>query len=121
MTASSLISSFGSTVTITRYAAGSYVNGSYVAGATSSISATMSVQPMNGRDLLLLPEGQRTRNFLKGYSSVVVYTADQAASKKADVVTVGSKNYEVHSVQEWLDQGSSIDPFWKITLAEIEV
>ena len=110
MTATALITNFGQTVTVTRYAAGSYVNGTYVSGAISTFSAIMSVQPMTGRELLNLPEAQRTRNIVKGYCPTQLYTAQQSASKKADLVTVGTKTYEVQNVEHWQEQTLDIDP-----------
>lgn len=119
MSASDLISDFGQTVTITRYAAGTNVNGEYVAGAASTFDVVMSIQPLNGRDLLQLPEGQRTRNFLKGYCATELLTVNIPAGLKADLVTVAGKNYEVQGVEHWQFQESDIEPYWKVMLAEV--
>ena len=113
-----MIQRFGQSVTVTRYGAGSNVNGDYVAGTATTFAVIMSVQPLSGRELLNLPEGQRTRNILKGYCATELYTATQAESKKADVVTVGSKSYEVQFVEHWQEQGGDLDPFWKVHMAE---
>lgn len=120
MSASDLISRFGKSVTVTRYAAGSYVNGTYVAGATSTFSVDVSVQPIQGRELLNLPEAQRTRRWMKGYCGTELLTADQSDSEKADVVTVDGIDFEVQESQIWEGGGGNTDlDHWKIKIAEV--
>jgi len=118
--ASALINKFGETVTITRNdSPGSYVNGVFVEGSTTSISATISMQPLNGRELLNIPEAQRNREFLKGYSSVQLYTVELSPSQKADVITYRGNQYEVQSVEEWRSSNNTIEPYWKIRVAKV--
>lgn len=118
MSASDLVASFGSAVTVTRYGVGSYVNGTYAAGTTSSFTTTMSWQPINGRELLNLSEAQRSRKFLKGYCADQLLTINQSESKKADIVTIDSVNYEVQQVEYWESNDSTIAPYWKVLMAE---
>lgn len=118
MSASDLINDFGSTVTVTRFAAGAYVNGEYVAGATSTFTTIMSIQPMSGRELLNLPEAQRTRQYAKGFASVELFTVQTSPSKRADMIAFQGKNYEVQKVQYWESAGSDIAPHWRVELAE---
>lgn len=119
MSASDLIGSFGREVTVTRYAAGDYVDGTYVPGSTSTFDTVMSVQQMRGRELLNLPEGQRTRHWVKAYASVELFNSDQSESKKADTVTVDSVVYEVHRVEYWEATGSGIAPHWRIEMVKV--
>lgn len=81
--------------------AGGYVDGVYQPGTVTTFSAVMSVQPAGGKELLKLPEGQRTKTVMKGYTETALYTADQAASKKADVVTYEGALFEVQKVEPW--------------------
>ena len=119
MRASSLIARFGKTVTVTRFAGGSFVNGTYVAGASSTLSPVMSIQPLGGKELLNLPEAQRIKRFVRGYTATELFTAEQVPSKKADRVAFEGVNYEVQKVENWQSEGNSIDPFWKVIMAEV--
>jgi hypothetical protein len=64
MSVATMIARIGITCLVTRYNAGSYVSHVYIPGATTTFSVLMSVQPLNGRELLNLPEAQRTRHGL---------------------------------------------------------
>lgn len=63
----------------TRRAAGaaSASTGRYVAGAASTISIVASVQPLNGKERLMLPEGERDTIELKAYTRDDVDTDDE--------------------------------------------
>lgn len=117
MSATDLIEEFAEDVTLTRYGTGGYENGSYAAGSTSVSSIRMSVQPLGGRDLLNLPEAQRTKIMMKGYCADQLLTAQSSPSQKADVITHNGIDYEVQAVEPWTSGGSTIAPFWKVTLA----
>lgn len=119
MSASDLIASFGEEVTVTRYGTGSYVNHVYVAGALTTITPIMSIQPMNGKELMQLSEGQRTRRWVKGWCSVELFTATESTSKKADIVTWRGVNYEVQRVQEYRSTGNTIAPHWRVEMVEV--
>ena len=119
MSALDLIGTFGVTVTVTRTAAGVYAKGEYAPGATSTLTTTMSVQPMSGRELLNLPEAQRTRQWVRGYCPIELRTADQSGSLKADLVAYAGKSYEVQKVEYWQSTASDIAPHWKVEMAEV--
>lgn len=120
MSVSSMIQRFGQDVTITRYGTGSNVNGDYVAGTPTTITAKMSVQPLNGVELQQLSEGQRTKNWAKAYSAVEVFTARQASSKKADLITDAAGTiYEVMDCTNWQEQNGNLDPHWKVRMAQV--
>ena len=53
-----LLGALGLSVTRTD---GSYVDGVWTPGVASTFAIEGSIQPMSGRELLLLPEGQRSR------------------------------------------------------------
>lgn len=97
-------------------ASGGYVDGVYQPGATTTFAAIMSVQPLTGKELLLLPEGQRTRLHVKGYTRTELKTADQAESKKADRVSYADTEFEVQNVESWDGGGLS---HCKVIMAEV--
>lgn len=120
MSAGTLIQKYSEPVTITRYAGGNYVNGTYVEGATSTIDARMSIQPIEGKELLEAPQAQRTRNLKKGYTATEVFTAEISPSEKADLITdEDGVTYEVIKVEAWKGGIISIAPYWKVLLAEV--
>lgn len=115
-----LVNRFGSLVSVTRYTTGSWVNGNYVDGATSSISARMSIQPLSGRELIQRPELQRTRQYAKAYTNIPLVTASQSAARRADRVTApDGRRFEVQSVEQWESFTGNLVPHWKVLLAEV--
>lgn len=99
--ASSLISRFSEPFTVTRKAAGTYTNGTYSPGATTTLSAVGSIQPLSGREQLSLPELQRGKEIYKIYTSTELYTVDESSAKKADLVSFQGKVFEVQKVEKW--------------------
>jgi len=91
------------TVTITRRAAGSYVDGRWAGGASSSLSIVASVQPDRPRpdELLHLPEGDRAREGLRLYTATEVRTANETNNTPADMVTWAGEQWEVVKVEKW--------------------
>lgn len=119
MTVALMIARIGITCSVTRYAPGSYVNRVYVPGATTTFSVLMSVQPLNGRELLNLPEAQRTRQWIKAYCATELRTAEQSTGIKADRVTANGRVYEVQMVEFWTNPASILAPHWRVLLAEV--
>lgn len=119
MSITEIISDFGRDLVATRFDAGSYVNGTYVPGSTNSIDIVMSVQPLNGKELMILPEGERTKNYVRGYTDTQLYTAQQSDSKKADRVSVDDVVYEVQKVEKWEGNEMELQPYWKVMMAEV--
>jgi len=98
------------TITVTRKAVGSYVNGRWVDGTAADHSVSGNVQPLSGRELQQLPEGDRERQPLK------IYTAFALAN--GDVVTRGDGiEYEVQAVEDWTKFNQ---PHYKARLMRIE-
>jgi hypothetical protein len=94
------------TFTVTRYAAGTYTEGGYVAGTTSTFSIKASVQPVKGQELMRLPEGERLRDYL------AVYTDTQLRSlqddKAPDRISIEGYTYEVVAVDDWMTEGGYV-------------
>ena len=99
---SSLINSFGETITIRHYSAGVYTNGVYVPGGiASSVITQASVQPVTGEDLQQLPELERTKEVLKIYTAAEVYLADQRTGAPSDLLEIRGKVYKAYHVEPW--------------------
>jgi hypothetical protein len=95
---------------------GGYVDGIYQEGSQSNFTITISIQPLQGRELELLPQGERTRRYCKGYTVTRLYTANESASTKADRVTYDGSLFEVQKSERWVD-----GDLWhyKVYLAEV--
>lgn len=86
------------TITIKRKSAGSYINSRWVEGTEQSFRITGSEQPVSGRELLALPEGERVKTVLKVYTGERLYTAREAESKTADIIVINGADYKVVKV-----------------------
>ena len=80
-------------VTLIRKATGSYVDGHYVEGTASSYVIEANIQPLSGKEILQLPEADRTRESLKVFSTSEI--------RVNDTVTMSTKNYEVQKVADF--------------------
>lgn len=97
-------------ITVTRTAVGSYVAGRYVPGSAQDMDAAGNIQPLTGKELLQLPEGERQRQAKK------IYTA--FALENGDVVTrADGIRYEVQAVEDWTEFNQ---PHYKARLMRIE-
>lgn len=98
-----VIAVHGSAYTVTRRAAGAYASGIWADGSTSTFSITAHVQPVTGRDLKTLPEGQRAED------SRIVYTTTElrATAGGPDSISIGGEAYEVTRVETWSGLGGT--------------
>lgn len=102
----SAIDNFATTpISVIKHTAGTYTNGRFTEGTTTAQEQKVSVQPMTGRDLQLLPEGLRVRNSIVVFSREELKTADTALKVPADQVVYKSRTYEVHTSEDWSDHG----------------
>ena len=77
---------------------------------SSTFLITASVQPASGEDLLIFPEGERTKEFLLLFTETELNTADQDTGQKADQVEFKNKTYEVKKVSPFLT-GTTLDHY----------
>jgi hypothetical protein len=77
---------------------GSIVNGVWVDGATAVTTILASVQPANGKDLLILPEGERLKAVIKIWTDETLAIA--SGKIKADQIQFNSEWYEVHNIKK---------------------
>lgn len=86
------------------YAAATYdANGFPSKGTATSDTVTGSLQPLNDKERLILPEGDRTTVSKKFYTAT--------ALNKGDVLTLGTDVYEVYSVKEFTSYGLGTDHY----------
>jgi hypothetical protein len=91
-------------VTLTRYEAGDYdANGAWEQGDSEETTIYAAVQPANGKDLLMLPEGDRQKDSISLHTLTTLRVVDHAAGTDADRVTADGVEYEVRAVQTWTD------------------
>jgi hypothetical protein len=89
---------FRKPVTITRYAAGSYVNGTYVSGTSSTLNIQASIQPMKSEEMVTETQGRRLSDFIKIYTDTNINTAKESIGQQPDELTWRGSVYECMSV-----------------------
>ena len=73
--------------------------GAAVVGEPLTCQIMASVQPLNGNDLELLPEGDRAEDSRRLYTASEVRTADQHCGRPADQIIIDGKTYKVIEVK----------------------
>jgi hypothetical protein len=98
----SLISRFGTTYTVRRRDPGSYVNGHWQpAGTWTEFDIVASIQPLRGKEMELLPEGERSKEMVRIYTKSGLRQTIEQQDVKGDLVSYKGRQYEVKSVEEW--------------------
>ena len=114
-TSSALIESMAAqNVSLTRQAAGSLVSGLFVPGVETVSNIRAAVQPLNGEDLVSLPEGQRQRESYKLFSVTEMKTASEEGATRSDKVSFYGREFEVQQVQRQI--GLGMDHFKAIVM-----
>lgn len=98
--------------TVTRYAQGSYTDGIWSAGGTSTFSVPASVQPLTGYELQSLGEGFHAENTKKMYCVTQLKT-EQDTTHGADEVSIDGEDWVVHSAKKAEGFGGT---HYKVTL-----
>lgn len=98
-----ILSRFGKMYKVIRSKnAGSYINGAWVESCKKEeLNILMSIQPMDGNTLQMLPEGERASEMRKIYSAKKLNTVSEVGKKNADQVFDGCNYWEVHKVMNW--------------------
>jgi hypothetical protein len=100
--ASGMIQRFGRTITLRRPAApGAFVDGIWQPAAMADTSITASVQPASGDDLLQLPEGNRTADTLKIFTTSELRNENDLTKTDPDILLIDGRQYAVHNVKTW--------------------
>lgn len=97
MSAEVLIEKYGKPIFIERKEAGSYVDGLWVDGATSLLPFVASCQPLNGKELQAMPEGERVEKTRKFYIKNEVAIILGRYPQKDDVIIEGTEKYKITS------------------------
>lgn len=85
--------------TITRTAPGGFVKGRYTEGAQTTFTITGSIQPVGGRELEDLPEGQSGTEVRVIYTTTELFTRTPA--NESDYVTLDGEDWYVYRVERW--------------------
>lgn len=105
---------FRKSVTVTRQAAGAYVDGVWTPGGDATLTIQASVQPSSDQDMQRLPEGRRITG------AVTLYTNDTLklalGDQQADRIALASGTYEVEVSENW---GNGLIPHNKYVCARI--
>lgn len=103
---------------VTRASAGTRTKGKYIAGPTSEVTIEANWQPLNGKELLNLPELQRTKRSIKVYSEDEIKGMDEANKIPADIITIedGSK-FEIQNVRYYKE----LNEHWKAICVQINL
>lgn len=87
---------------IRRSAPGTYVKGRWKPGTVSApVSIACSIQPISGKTLERLPEGQRVGDLRVMYTETEVFMANEISQTKSDLVDFKGRRYEVELVEQW--------------------
>lgn len=88
------------TYTVTRYGAGSYTDGRWVRAASpTTLSIEASIQPLDERKVMNLPEGIRQEVTLRCYTLTPLLAPDQATGIEGDRITIDGQTYKVAHVR----------------------
>ena len=89
---------------------GGFIDGDYDEGSTTASSIKMSVQPLEGEELDLMTQGERTSKWYKGYTVTLLRTADEPNSRRADRITRADGTvFEVQTIKRWTGNLSHYD------------
>jgi len=101
-------SSFKKPFQLKRFLPGSYTNGKWAAGVATTLTVSGSIQPAKGYELLLLPEGDRSRGSVIVKMDSAFQFEDEATGIKADQIYYGGHWYQVQQVQQWQGHSEAI-------------
>jgi hypothetical protein len=93
------------TVSIIKGSAGTYTKGRFTAGPTTTVTQTVSIQPVSGKERQLLPEDIKTKNTVKIYSREQLKTTNVIGKIPADKVVYKGVSYEVAVSEDWQEHG----------------
>lgn len=88
-------------ITLTTRAAGSYVAGVWTPGEATTSTILGSPQPLTGRQREKLPEGLRTKQTLRLFTTAVLSPLSIAGPTACDQVTIDGRLYDVDVLSDW--------------------
>jgi hypothetical protein len=87
--------------TIRRHGEQKVVSG-YAVSGDSDFTAKLNVQPLSAKELLALPEGERTVARVKTFGSDALISADEHSQTPGDLLYYDGRWYECKSCVHWL-------------------
>lgn len=105
-------SSFMTKVLLKRFNSGSYVNGEWIDGGSSSKKINASIQPVPSSQYRLLPEGDSPAKYRQIYTNMKL----QMPSKdiKPDEITEYGITYRLTDLDDWGNNGHTAGLFREI-------
>lgn len=112
-----LIEDFGGLVNVKRYGPGYAANGVSVKGQATTMQIYAVIEPLRPREMMILPEGERTRERVRVYTETRLVTAEESAQTMGDRVEYNDRDYEVQQCEVWND---GEDTFYKAIAVLVE-
>ena len=98
-TVNNLIAKYGTTVTVRTFSDGSYdTSGNWVEGGATDTQAEAAAQPLDGRDLQMLPEGERVKKSRKFIFDENTLVSLGLYPKNGDRIIEGTDEYKLSLV-----------------------
>ena len=97
---------------------GSWNKGEFQPPTKLTRDVVASVQPMNASDIFKLPEGERTKEWLKMYTEDRIFESQEDRNQQADVVIRDGKRFKVKGVANY-NIGTSL-PHYKVMLCKMD-
>lgn len=108
-------------LTIYRQTSGSFVDGDWVEGVVTEVPLMVNIQPLKPYEILMLPEADRTRVWVKFYSADYARTLKEGTSGwDADEFIWKNDRYKIMKVDDWTN-GMGILEHVKVQAARIEL
>ena len=108
-------------LTIYRQESGSFVDGDWVDGSVTEVILEVNIQPLKPYEIMMLPEADRTRVWVKFYSADYARTLkESAAGWSADEFIWKNDRYKVMKVDDWTN-GMGILEHVRVQAARIEL
>lgn len=89
-----------------------YVDGHAEDNPPTELQVTASVQPLGGKELMRLPEGDRSKEMRLVFTTVQLHP--EYGGGHADIIVIDGQDYEVSSVEAWTSLG-----FCKATVTRV--
>lgn len=103
------VNDFSSEVSLLRQSKGTYNEfGKWEDQDPKEIKINACVQPINGKDLVKVPEGFRTRSIITLYTTNEVRTASEVEKTQADIVTWNGERYQIYFIEKWPEYTKAI-------------
>lgn len=95
-------------VSVERYAPGSYVDGIYNPGATSTFTTLASPQQPTLKQLNTLPEGERDKDIMLFICKRAIRVGDDSKGYKSDIITFNGDRFKAIQKGDWSTFGHNI-------------